>query len=100
MSKNKSPYRKHSAEFKEQAVKMVIEQKRRKTEVARDLEISPTSLDKWIEQHQQSGQSTGAGESKSSETARIQALEKELADVKMERDILKKAAAYFARDSK
>jgi transposase len=100
VTKNKSPYRTHSAEFKDQAVKMVLEQKRRKMEVARDLDISPSMLDRWIARHQEDVQPTGTGAPKASESARIQALEKELADVKMERDILKKAAAYFARDSK
>jgi transposase len=103
VSKKKRSYKTYSAEFKDQAVKMVLEQKRRKAEVARELEISASMLDNWIERYEQSGSSEdrrGKAKPKDADKARIRALEKELEDLRMERDILKKAAAYFAKDLK
>lgn len=103
MSKKKRSYKTYSPEFKDQAVKMVIEQKRRKAEVTRELEISASMLDSWIENYQQNGSNEdgrGKAKPKDDDKARIRALEKELEDLRMERDILKKAAAYFAKDLK
>ena len=103
MSKKHRVYKTYSPEFKEQAVKMVLDQKKRKAEVMRDLEISASMLDSWIEKYQESGSNKdgrGKSKSKDDDKARIRALEKELEDLKMERDILKKAAAYFAKDIK
>jgi transposase len=96
-------YRQHSAEFKLQAVTMVLEEKRRKSEVARDLEISESLLENWIASYRETGvvAEPRQGKKKGPDAAakRIRELEKELERVKMERDILKKAAAYFAKDS-
>lgn len=103
MSSRSRTYRTHSPEHKDQAVRMVLEEKKPKAVVARDLGISPSLLDSWIEKYEKTGCATGPGsgksEAKDSQAKRIRDLEKELERVKMERDILKKAAAYFARES-
>jgi transposase len=103
MSSKERPYRSHSPEFKAEAVRMVLEQKQRKVEVARNLGISPSLLDDWIKKYRETGcvagPGSGKGKSQDSAAKRIRELERELERVKMERDILKKAAAYFARES-
>jgi transposase len=91
-----------SDEFKAQAVALVMEKKKKRTEVARDLDIGINLLDAWI-QKAKSAEKTVEKPAKASkdspEAARIRELEKELERVKMERDILKKATAYFAKES-
>jgi transposase len=94
------PRRSFSDEFKRQAVAQVLEQKRRRAEVCRDLAIGANLLDSWIAAARPSGAEPAAKPaSDASPDARIRELEKELERVKMERDILKKAAAYFAKES-
>jgi transposase len=103
MAAKKRSYRRHTTEFKQQAVAMVLEEKKRKAEVARDLDVSDSLLDEWIRKYRETGFPKGPDSGKRQEpdavAKRIRELEKELERVKMERDILKKAAAYFAKDS-
>jgi len=90
----KRPYLAHSAEFKAEAVKMVLEGERA-TEVARKLGLSPSLLATWV------GAARGRGKSKvqGDEAGRIRVLERELAKAQMERGILKKAVAFFAKEN-
>lgn len=82
----------YSPEFKTQAISMVKDGKRPASEVARDLEIKVNTLYTWL------GSATGTS-SKTPDDLEVKRLKKELAQVKLERDILKKAAAYFAKDA-
>ena len=82
----------YSPEFKTQAISLVKEGKRPASEVARDLEINVNTLYTWIGSSQKA-----AG--KTPDSLEFRRLKKQLAQVKLERDILKKAAAYFAKDS-
>lgn len=101
--KKRKPYRSHSAEFKDQAVQMVLKQGQKRPEVARNLGISESLIDIWIKNYRDTGVAAGPGQGKkrgpNDNTKRIKELEKQLERVTMERDILKKAAAYFARES-
>lgn len=87
-------YRVHSAEFKAEAARMVLEQHEKRTEVARKLGIAVSLLDKWVKQAQGVDPKQQAGESE-----RIRALERALKKAEMERDILKKAVAFFAKEN-
>lgn len=91
-------YRNHSAEFKAEAVRMVVEKKARRTEVARNLGISVSLLDTWIKNSKGGAEPKSKGKGSSFE--RIRELEKALAQAEMERDILKKALGYFAKENK
>lgn len=87
-------------EFKRDAVALVVREKKTVSEVARNLGIARSLLQRWIEQHADQDSAgnprkTGAGESEETK-----ALRKKLRDVTEERDILKKALAYFADDQK
>ena len=92
----KRAYRNHSAEFKAEAVRMVVEQKKRRTEVARSLGVSVSLLDTWIAKARGGPKRSSNG--KVSDSERIRQLERELEQAQMERDILKKAVAFFAKE--
>ena len=82
----------YSPEFKTQAISMVKDGKRPAAEVARDLEIKVNTLYTWL------GSAAGTA-TKTPDDSELKRLKKELAQVKLERDILKKAAAYFAKET-
>lgn len=87
-------------EFKVEAVKLVSERGVSISQAARDLGVHVNVLRKWIEDQKADPQHAfpGRGQMKP-EQAEIAALRKEVAKLKMERDILKKAAAWFAKES-
>jgi transposase len=87
----------YNAEFRESAVKMVVEQKRQVNEAARSLGVLPTTLRYWIKTYQQHVRAADTAEEKALRK-KVRELEAENAGLKMEREILKKAAAYFAKD--
>ena len=91
--------RNHSREFKLEAVKQVVQQGRSVTEVADGLGINRNMLTRWKTQFEKEGTIAFPGHGRRAETeaeAEIRKLKRELAIACQERDILKKAAAYFA----
>lgn len=89
--------KKYSREFKLEAVKQVVEHGRSVTEVADGLGINRNLLTRWKSQLQAAGEFAFPGNGNPSEAeAEIRRLKRELATARQERDILKKAAAYFA----
>ena len=87
----------YTPEFRESAVKMVIEQKRPVSEAARNLGVLPNTLRYWIKTHRQGTGTADVAEDKALRR-KVRALEAENQKLKLEREILKKAAAYFAKD--
>jgi len=88
----------YSGEFREEAVKLVIEGKRSAAQVARELGVNIWTLRDWARKWRLAhlGEPRAAGiESLEEENKR---LKRELAILKQERDLLKKAAAYFAKE--
>jgi transposase len=95
------PYGKYTKEFREEAVKLVVEEKYSVSEAARSLNLAPQTLDNWIKKYK-SGKLGEVGQNYRPLTEvemELARTKRELVQVKMERDILKKAAAYFARES-
>ena len=92
--------RKFSREFKLEAVKMVQGRGVTLKQVARDLDLNENMLRRWVREFGEDPQDAfpGLGQMKP-EQAEIARLQREVAKLKMERDILKKAAAYFAKES-
>jgi transposase len=88
--------KRYTDEFKSEAAKQVIEHGRPVREVAGRLGISIDSLYAWVRDQRKSPQAQQADTASSAEVRRLQA---ELKRVTEERDILKKAAAYFAKQS-
>ncbi len=95
------PRKKYAREFKFEAVKMVVEQGRSPREVAGNLGVSESLLHQWKRKFLDSGELSfpGNGNRMTGGEAEeeIRRLKKELAEAKQDREILKKAAAYFAK---
>jgi transposase len=91
--------RKYTTEFKQDAVKLVTEQGYKVPEAARNLGINEGVLRRWMNEFGKSldGEPDSKGFSK--EQQRIRQLEKEVKHLKMEREILKKATAFFVKES-
>ena len=92
--------RKFSREFKLEAVKLVKDRGVAVSQAARDLDLHENVLRKWIRDAGNDPQHAfpGHGQLKP-EQLEIDRLRKAVAQLKAERDILKKAAAYFAREA-
>ena len=92
--------REFSREFKLEAVKLVKERGVTAAQAARDLDVHENVLRKWVRDVNADAQHAFPGKGvMKPEQAEIDRLRKEVAKLKMERDILKKAAAYFAKES-
>ena len=87
--------RKHTKEFKEDAVKLITEQGYSIAEAARSLGLNSNMLGKW--KRDMESENVGDTAALRAENRR---LEKENKRLKMEREILKKAAAFFAGETK
>ena len=95
------PQGRYTKEFREEAVKMVTEKKLSLPEAARRLSLPPSTLTTWVKADK-AGRLGEVGKTRRPLTEiemELARTKKELVEVKMERDILKKAAAYFARES-
>lgn len=89
--------KRYSASFKAGAVSLVKEQGRSAAQASKELGISETALRRWIEAADvESGTKDGMT---TAEKAEVRELKRELQVVKMERDILKKATAFFAKEN-
>ncbi len=90
--------RKYSDEFKAAAVEQVVAQRHKVSDVARRLGVSYDSLRLWVDRAKYSGEKSIIPASLPLEQ-KVHELEKENARLRMERDILKKAAAWFAKET-
>ena len=92
----------HTKEFKQEAVRLLELGEKPASEVARELGIKRTLLYRWRDELRKKGEAafSGGGRPRNDQLSEIARLKKELKEVKEERDILKKAAAYFAKDLK
>lgn len=99
---SKTPVRKkYSKEFKDDAVELFRASGYSRAEVARRLGISPTILGRWIRECDSDDKARVAGQPTEKELkTEIQRLRAENKRLEMEREILKKAAAFFAKESK
>ena len=97
MSKSR---RRYSADFKIEAVRQVVEGGRSITRVARELGIDRAMLRRW--KHQLEGVSGEAfpGQGRRADADELERLRGEVARLREERDFLKKAAAFFAKESR
>ena len=87
----------YSEDFKINAVKMVTEGGMKQTQVSRNLGVNPNSIWKWVKQY---GNQTSTDISKEEALSKARLFEKELIELREENEILKKAAAYFAKNQK
>jgi transposase len=89
-------------EFKWEAVRLLESGDKSVSELAVELGVRRNQLYKWQEQVRKHGEAAfgGSGRKPAEKEGEVARLRKELAEVKLERDILKKAAAYFAKELK
>ena len=98
----KIPRRVYTKEFKDEAVKLVLEGGQGVTETARRLSISSKTLANWVVAVKH-GKAVNVGAPRTPVTeldAEVTRLKRELTEMKMERDLLKKATVYFAKESR
>ena len=97
----RSPYGRYTRELRQEAVKLVIEERLSLPEAGRRLSLAPSTIGNWVKACKagrlgEIGKTYRPLTEVEIELARVK---KENVELKMERDILKKAAAYFARES-
>ena len=95
------PQGRYTKEFREEVVKLVTEENISLPEAARRLSLPPSTLATWVKAYKD-GRLGEVGKTQRPLTEiemDLARTKKELVEVKMERDILKKAAAYFAKES-
>jgi len=95
----KRRYKRYSPEFKREALKRASAEGVTDAEVCKELEISPRQLSRWRDELRLLGDEAfpGQGHGRDEELTR---LKRELAKVRQERDFLKDAAVFFAKESK
>jgi len=96
MSQKRS-YRKYSSEFKEEAVALVTEQGYSVAEAAHSLGIAANVLHSWKAKMEEKQSTKPLSESEREELLRLR---KENRNLRMEKEILKKASAFFAKEMK
>jgi len=95
------PRGRYTKEFRQEAVRLVVEEKMSWHEAGRRLSLAPSTIGNWVKAAK-AGKLGEIGKTYRPLTEvemELSRTKKELAEMKMERDILKKAAAYFARES-
>ncbi len=91
--------RKFSDEYKREAVRLATQPGVTKSQVGRELGINANLLGRWCKDYSANGEAAFPGQGKPRDEE-MASLKRELARVKKERDFLKEAAAFFARESK
>lgn len=103
MTSKRKPYKTYTREFKQEAVRMMESGKKPAAELAMELGIRRNQLYKWKEQLQGKGEDAFSGQRgrpKKEDQSELTTLRQENERLKEELEILKKAAAYFARELK
>jgi len=95
----KKTRKKYTREFKEEAVKLITEQGYQITEAARNLGVNENMLGRWKREIEGGGEVAQGFQDGSTLQAELNRLRKENKRLKMEREILKKAAAFFAKET-
>jgi transposase len=97
-SRQRRARRHYTDEFKAGAVRLVLDEGKTCGQVARDLDLTASALRIWVDRARadRSNGKTGLTTEERTELARLR---KEVRELRMERDILKKAAAFFAKEN-
>ncbi len=95
----KKTRRKYAPEFKEEAVKLITEQGYTFAEAGRNLGVNPNLISKWKKENEGVSGIELSPVNAVSIQSELKRLRKENKKLRMEREILKKAAAFFAKES-
>ena len=99
-SKQRRQRRSYSDEFRAGAVRLVIEEGKTVGQVSRDLDLTPSALRVWVARAQADRGKGRPGVLTTVEREELARLRKEVRELREDREILKKAAAFFAKQSK
>jgi transposase len=91
--------RKFTPEFKAGATRLVLEEGKSITQVGRDLDVNTSVVGHWVKQAKVDAGRGPPGALTTAERERLRQLEKENRVLRMERDILSKATAFFAKEN-
>ena len=93
--------KRYDSSFKEQAVRLVLEQGSSVPSVAKDIGVHDNTMYKWINQYKEHKENAfpGSGNLRP-EDEELKKLRKRVSDLEMENEILKKVTAIFAKDRK
>lgn len=91
----KRQYKSYSKEFKEEAIALITEQGYSVAEAASSIGVNPNQIYKWKEQQEAEAAGSALTADERAELMKLRAENKRL---KMEKDLLKKASAFFARE--
>jgi transposase len=98
-AKSRRSRRRFTNEFKQQAVRLVLDEGKSVSAVARELDLVASALGNWVK-HAQADRSKGHTGLTTAEREELVRLRKALRIAEEERDILKKATAFFAKQSR
>ncbi len=98
-SRKRRPRRNFTDEFKANAARLVLDEHKSVSQVARDLDLTASALGEWVKRAQ-ADRTHGRTGLTTEERAELARLRKENRELKLERDILKKCAAFFAKESR
>lgn len=90
----------YPTEFKESSAKLAVDSKESVAQIAKNLGVNVTTLHGWVSRYYPSKTQSVKSPSQDSSLEELKQLRKENARLRQERDILKKAAAYFAGEIK
>ena len=100
MNQEKRKLKIYSVEFRASSVKLAIDSDLPIAQTAKDLGINPNTLHTWINKYSQPKEQNKAVRTDEHLYDELKRLKKEIARLTEERDLLKKAAAYFAREQR
>ena len=92
--------RKFTAEYKAEVVRLIVDGGKTVGQVSRDLDLTESAVRQWVKQARIDAGQGPAGALTTAERAELVALRREAKQLRMEREILKKATAFFAKESK
>jgi transposase len=91
--------RKFTAEYKTEVVRLVRDGAKSIGQVSRELDLTESAVRHWVSQSAIDAVGGGTGALTTAERAELVALRREARTLRMEREILKKAAAFFAKEN-
>jgi transposase len=93
------PGKEYSLEFKQEAIKLVTEQGLSHKKAAEEIGIPASTMSGWVYRLKKRGKTQDKQSPNSPDQEKIKKLEKEVRILKMEREILKKSVAFFAKEN-
>jgi len=97
--KQKRARRSFTDEFRAGAVSLVLEKGKTMAQVARDLDLTQSTLGRWVEQARADAGKSARGTLTTEEKEELARLRKENRELRLEREILKQAAVFFAKEN-